>query len=191
MDSQFSLESFGSKKHLMLAYDDVSGGHKIEFDFLKSGLEKNELSIYVTHGPVKIIEKDMISFGIDVDYFKKKRILDIVDIENPAEETLGFIDSMQLYLQKMLPNPETPFRIVGRAIPDVGMEVAMAIQARWEKILHNGIFDKLNGSVLCTYDLSQIMANNQWMKWLRELQENHHMCIIHKNGKTDVAINKC
>ena len=55
---------------------------------------------------------------------------------------------MQLYLQKILPNHEIPFRIVGRAMPDVGMEVAMSIQAKWEKILHNGIFDKLNGSAL-------------------------------------------
>ena len=108
----------------MLAYDDVSIGYKIEFDFIKSGLEKNELSIYVTHGSVKLVEKEMTSFGINVNYFKKKGMLNIVNIGNPAEGSLDFIDNIKLTFQKMLPNPGTVFRVVGRAIPDVGTEVA-------------------------------------------------------------------
>ena len=174
---------------MMVAFDDVSIGRKIEFDFIKSGLDENEISIYLTHGQVKLVEKEMESFRIDVDYFKKKGILKVVNIKNPAEDSLGFIDSMSLYLQKILPNPKISFRIVGRATPDVGMETAMAMQARWEKILHNSIFGKLNGSILCTYDLTQIQANDQWLKWLRELQKHHDISIIHKNGKTDYVMN--
>ena len=120
---------------------------------------------------------------------KKKGILKILNIDNPVEDSLGFIDSMSLYFQKILPNHEISFRIVGRATPDVGMETAMAIQTRWEKILHNSIFDKLNGSILCTYDLAQIKANDQWLKWLNELKEYHDISIIHKNGKTDYIMN--
>ena len=183
------LQSLDSKKHLVLIYDDDSVGRKIEFDFIKKGLEKNEISIYITHGQVKSIENQMTSFEIDVDYFKKKGTLKIIHIGNPAEDTLGFIDSVGLYLEKVLPDPQTPFRIVGRAMPDVGMQLSMAIQARWEKILHKDIFDKLNGSILCTYDLSQIQANNEWIKWIRELEENHHAYIIHENGKTTLTVN--
>ena len=183
------LQSLDSKKHLVLICDDDSVGRKIEFDFIKKGLEKNEISIYITHGQVKSIENQMESFGIDVNYFKKKGILQIINIGNPAEGTLGFIDSLDVYLKKILPDPAMPFRIVGRAMPDVGMPLSMAIQAKWEKIFHHGIFDKLNGSILCTYDLSQIQANNEWVKWIGELQENHHAYIIHKNGKTTLTIN--
>ena len=183
------LQSLDSKKHLVLIYDDDSVGRKIEFNFIKKGLEKNEISIYITHGQVKSIENQMVSFEIDVDYFKKKGTLKIVHIGNPAEDTLGFIDSVGLYLEKVLPDPQTPFRIVGRAMPDVGIPLSMAIQAKWEKILHHGIFDKLNGSILCTYDLSQIQANNEWVKWIRELEKNHHAYIIHENGKTTLTIN--
>ena len=43
MNSLLSLEHFDSKKHMMLVYDDVSIGQKIEFDFIKNGLEKNEI----------------------------------------------------------------------------------------------------------------------------------------------------
>lgn len=189
MPSQTSLEFPNSKKHMMVAFDDISIGRKIEFDFIKNGLNKNEISIYLTHGQVKLVEKEMQYFGIDVVYFKKKGILRVVNIKNPAEDSLGFLDSISLYLQKILPDPTTSFRIVGRATPDVGMEIAMAIQVRWEKILHNSIFGKLNGSILCTYDLTQIRANNQWQKWLRELQDYHDLSIIHKNGKTDYITN--
>ena len=189
MTSQLSFGSFDSKKHLMLAYDDVTTGQKIEFEFIKNGLDKNELSMYITHGDVKLVEKEMLSFGIDVTYYEKKGLLKIHNIGNPVESSLDFIDSIQMSLQKILPNSEIPFRIVGRAIPDVGTETAMAIQSRWEMILHNNIFDKLNGSILCTYDLSQIQANNEWMRWLNELQENHHACIICKNGKNNLTIN--
>ena len=181
-----SLE-FDTKKHMMLVYDDISIGRKIEFDFIKNGLEKNEISIYLTHGQVKLVEQEMLSFGIDVKYFKDKGILKIVHIKNPTEESLDFLDSIQLYLQEILQDPERKFRIVGRVMPDVGIETAIAIQVRFEKIFHNSIFDKLNGSVLCTYELSQIQANNQWMKWLRELKDNHHVCIIHRNGKTELT----
>ena len=181
-----SLE-FDSKKHMMVCYDDISIGRKIEFDFIKNGLEKNEISIYLTHGDVKLVEKEMLSFGIDVKYFKNKGILKIVNAKNPTEDSMNFLDSIQLYLKEILPNSEKSFRIVGRATPDVGIETAMAIQTRWEKILHNSIFDKLNGSVLCTYDLSQIQANDQWMKWLSELKEHHHVSVIHKNGKTELT----
>ena len=189
MASQLFFDSFDSKKHLMLVCDDVVMGQKIEFEFIKNGLNKNELSIYVTHDDEKLVEKEMMSFGIDVDFYKKKKLLKIFNIGNPIEGPLDFIDSIQALLQKILPNPEIQFRVVGRAMPDVGTEIAMAIQARWEKILHNNIFDKINGSILCTYDLTQIKENNEWMKWLSVLQENHHAYLIYKNGKSDFTIN--
>jgi len=189
MSSQLSFGKFDSKKHFMVAYDDVVMGRKIEFEFIKNGLDKNELSVYLTHGDVKQVEKEMLSFGIDINYYKKKGLLKVVHIENPIEAYSDFLDSVQTTFQKILPNPEIPFRIVGRMVPDVSMEIAMAIQSRWEKILHNYIFDKLNGSILCTYDLSQIQANNQWMIWLKELQENHHAYVICKNGKSNFTIN--
>ena len=184
-----SFGSFDSKKHLMVAYDDVVMGRKIEFEFIKDGLDKNELSIYLIHGDIKQIEKEMQSFGIDVNYYKKKELLKVAYIGNPAEESLDFLDSIQATLKELLPNPEIPFRIVGRAIPDVGTEVAIAIQTKWEQILHNSIFDRLNGSILCTYDLSQIKTNNEWTRWLTELQEHHHAHIICKNGKCDLTVN--
>lgn len=188
-DLQLSFGSDASKKHLMVAYDDVKIGRKIEFEFIKNGLDKNELSIYLTHDDVKIVEKEMLTFGIDVNYHKKKGLLKILNFGNHMETSLDFMDSIQTFLQKLLPNPKMPFRIVGRSMPDVGTEFAMAIQSRWEKILHNSIFDKLNGSILCTYELSQIQANNQWMGWLKELQENHHAYVICKNGKSTLTIN--
>jgi len=173
----------------MVVYDDVAFGQKIEFEFIKEGLDKNELSIYLTHGDTKPVEKDMLSFGIDLSHYKKKGLFKILNIGNPAEDTVDFLDSIQTLMQKMLPNPETPFRIVGRLLPYVDTETAIAIQVRFEKIFHNSMFDKLKGSILCTYQLSEIKANNQWVKWLEELKENHHAYLIHENGKSNLIVN--
>lgn len=184
-----SFDLLDSKKHLMVIYDDLAIGRKIEFEFIKEGLDKNELSVYLIHGDVKQIEKDMQSFGIDVNYYKKKGLLKVEYLGNPAEESLDFMDVMQAKIQVILPSTDTPFRIVGRAIPDVGTEVAISIQSRWEKILHTALFDKFNGSILCTYDLSQILANNEWSRWLKELKENHHAYMICQNGKCSLSTN--
>ena len=173
----------------MVASDNVEMSRKIEFEFIQEGLDKNELSIYLTHGDIKPIEKEMLSFGIDPSHYKKKGLCKILNIGNPAEDTVDFLDSIQTLVQKTLPNPETPFRIVGRLIPCVDTETAMAIQVRFEKIFHNSMFDRLNGSILCTYQLSEIKANNQWMKWLKELKENHHAYLIHENGKNNLTVN--
>jgi MEDS: MEthanogen/methylotroph, DcmR Sensory domain len=187
--SQMSFGLIDSKKHVMVVYDNIVIGHKIEFEFIKEGLDKKELSVYLTHGDVKQIEKEMQSFGIDVNYYKKKGLLKVGYVGNPAEESLGFMDAVQEKIRTILPDPEAPFRIVGRAIPDVRTEIAMAIQSRWEKILHTTVFDKLNGSILCTYDLSHIQANNEWARWLDELKENHHAYIICQNGKCNLVTN--
>jgi hypothetical protein len=65
----------------------------------------------------------------------------------------------------------------------------MAIQTRFEKIFHNSIFDKLNGSILSTYNLSDIHANNEWVRLLAELQENHDANMICKDGKCILTVN--
>lgn len=189
MGPMMFMDSIDTKKHLMLVYDDVKIGRMMEFHFIQKGLEKNEISIYLTHDPVKLIEKEMMEYGIDVNYFKKKSLLRVFQIKNPAEDSVGVLDSAEAILGEVLPNPQLPFRIVGRLVPDVGIETAISIQAYVEKIFHNSIFEKLNGSVLCTYDFSQIRANNEWMKWLHTLQENHHACIICQNGQSTITIN--
>ncbi len=188
MNLQLSFGKFDSKKHFMVAYDNVTMGRKIEFEFIKEGLDKNELSIYLTHGDVKPVEKEMLSFGIDPSHYKKKGFLKILHIGNPTEDSVDFLDSVQTLMQKILSNPETSFRIVGRLLPYVETETAMAIQVRFEKIFHNSMFDKLNGSILCTYQLSEIKATNQWMKWLKELQESHHGYMIYENGKSNLTV---
>jgi hypothetical protein len=57
----------------MVDYDDVSIGHKVEFEFLREGLEKNELAIYLTRDDIKQVKAEMMSFGIDVHNYEKKR----------------------------------------------------------------------------------------------------------------------
>lgn len=184
------IDSTKTKKHLLLVYDDIKKGYEIEFHFIKRGLEDKEICIYLTHGEVGNIRSEMVKHGIDVKHFERNNLLYIYQIQNPLEDSTSILDGVSKIMGKILPNHRSTFRIVGRLIPDVGIEEAITIQVQIEKIFHTSMFEKFNGSVLCTYDLSQIQANNRWRYWLDSLQSYHHATILNLNEKNSVMINQ-
>jgi hypothetical protein len=182
------IDKIETHKHLILVYDDIKKGREVEFHFIKRGLENKERCIYLTHDDPKLIEYQMRKFGIDIEYYKKKSLLQVssmpYDIANPE----NILASMQNILKTLLADKKTPFRIVGRAIQDVGFETAMSVELYLEKTLYN-MFDDLNGSILCTYDLAQIKSNNQWMDWLDKLESYHHASLITTYDQNLVKVN--
>lgn len=179
------IDQIDTKKHIMLVSDDKKASREIEFRFIKNGLENKEYCIYLTHGEPKNIEFDMIQYGIDVKDYEKKNLLHVRQIPNPIEDSESIIDGVNRILQQVLANQSIPFRIVGRLVPDVGMEEAISIQLYLEKIFH-GIFETFNGSVMCTYDFEQIQTNDRWRYWLDSLERCHHIVVSSKNGQSVV-----
>ncbi len=182
------IDSITSKKHIMLVSDDEKISRKIEFRFLENGLKNREYCIYLTHDNPKYVECEMIKYGINVKYFKEQSLLHIHRISNPIEDSQSILDSMSNMVSQITLNSFVPFRIVGRLVPNVGIEEAIAVQLYLEKTFH-GIFDTLDGFVMCTYDFSQIHANDRWKYWLNSLQKCHHVLISHLNGSDIVQIN--
>ena len=181
------IDSINSKKHIMLVSDDKKISREIEFRFLENGLKNKEHCIYITHdGPTRI-ESEMVKYGIDVKYFKKQNLLHIQQISNPIENAQSILDGMSYLVSQITLNSFTPFRMVGRLVPNVSFEEAIAIQLYLEKTFH-GMFDALDGSVLCTYDVSHIRANNRWKYWLNSLQKCHHALISIMDGHNVVTI---
>jgi hypothetical protein len=66
--------------------------------------------------------------------------------------------------------------------------VAIAVQYHLEKTFH-GLFDEQNGSIMCTYDFSQIQSNNMWRDWLAKLESCHHATLLNICNKSQVKIN--
>ena len=183
------IDSINSKKHMMLVSDDEKISRKIEFRFLENGLKNREYCIYLTHDNPKYVECEMIKYGINVKHFKEQSLLHVHRISNPIEGSQSILDSMSNMVSQITLNSLVPFRIVGRLVPNVGIEEAIAIQLYLEKTFH-GIFDTLDGLVLCTYDFSQIHANDRWKYWLNSLQKHHHVLISHLNGLDMVQLNQ-
>ena len=182
------IDKIETKKHLMLVYDDTSKGREVEFHFIRRGLEKNERCIYLTHGNTKLIESDIEKYGIDVRYYKKNKMLHVYQIPNPLEYTEGILTGVENMIKQFPIDPKIPFRIVGRLIPDVGFEESMSVQHHVEKIFHAS-FDNFGGSVMCTYDFSQIQSNNMWRDWLAKLESCHHATLLNICEKSQVKIN--
>lgn len=182
------IDKIETKKHLMLVYDNIKKGREIECHFLKRGLEIGERCIYLTHDDPKLIESDMEIYGINVKHYKKNKTLHVYKIPPLMEDSESILVSMQNLMKHLPIDPKTPFRIVGRMIPDVSFEVAMAVEYHIEKTLQT-LFDELNGSILCTYDFSQIQSNNQWRDWLANLESCHHAILLNICEKSQVKIN--
>jgi len=182
------IESIDVKKHLMLVYDDINKGREVECHFLRLGLEKGERSIYLTHGEPNLIEHDMERYGINVRHYKKNHMLHVCQIPEPVGYSESILASVQSIMKQLPIDPEIPFRIVGRMIENVGFEEGMSVEYYLEKTF-GAFFDDLNGSIMCTYDLSQIRANNNWRTWLAKLEMCHHASILNICEKTQVKIN--
>jgi len=188
MDPLTYIDEIYKKKHIILVYDDIKKGREIEYYFIKGGLENNEKCIYLTHDDPIQIENDMQKFGIDVARSKRKSRLCVYPMTNFISDSTNILDNMQNIMKLILGDQQTPFRIVGRAIQDIRFEEAISVELYLEKILH-GQFDNLNGSILCTYDLTHIMSNNRWRDWLSKLESYHHASLITTYDKNLVKIN--
>ncbi len=181
------LDSIDSKRHLMLVYDDIKKAREVEFHFIRRGLEKGERGIYLTHDDPKLIEHEMEIYGINLRHYKKSGMLRVCQLPNPMEHSEGILKGIEGILHQITMDSKTPFRIVGRVIPDVGFEEGMSVEHYLEKTFH-AIFDDFNGSLMCTYDFSQIQSNNEWRTWLAKLEMCHHASILNIYEKSQIKI---
>src|SRR3989442_13856054 len=85
------LDSLDDYKHMVLFYEKPESGRMIQFRFIKNGLLKGQHAIYITHEGTNItlIENEMTKSGIDVDHFKKKKLLYIRQIPDPRNYREG------------------------------------------------------------------------------------------------------
>jgi hypothetical protein len=182
------IDNIDAKRHLMLVHDDPKKAREIEFHFLRRGLEKGERGIYLTHDDPKLIERDMERYGINLRHYKKSGMLRILQIANPMEHPGGVLKGADSVMRQITMDSKIPFRVVGRLISNVGFEEGMSVEYCLEKTFYS-IFDDSNGSVMCTYDFSQIQSNNEWRTWLHKLEMCHHASILNICENAQIKIN--
>jgi len=74
------IDDIDKKKHIVHFFEDPDYAKTIHFKFLQNGLEKQEICIYALDDEPEVVEKEMIDFGIDVEKFKKEKLLRISKI---------------------------------------------------------------------------------------------------------------
>src|SRR6185437_97444 len=188
MDPLMYIDKIDAKKHILLVCDNAKKAREVEYLFIRRGLENKEKCVYFTHDDPKYTEYDMARHGIDVKYNKKHSWLQVYRMPNPLDDPESILSGVRNILKQILVNSKEQFRIVGRIIPNVGFEEAISVQLYLEKIFPS-IFDDLNGSVICTYDFSQIKLNNNWRDWLEKLESYHHGSILRSNHRDVIKIN--
>ena len=185
MDPIKFVDSLDAQKHVVLVYDDQSFGKSIQFRFINNGLMKGENCIYLTHGDPKIIKNEMDESGIDVKGFVQKDLLHIQQISSPEKDPNGILIGYENIVKQVIANKKPPYRIVGRMMPNIGIEEIMAVQIVIERMAH-ATFENLNSTVLCTYDFNEIPAKDYKM-WLGRLFSYHHAAIVSTRSGISMA----
>src|SRR5574338_1433628 len=134
------IDTLDGKKHIGLIYDDPDYAKLLKFRFIKNGLQNGENCVYVSDEDSGKVIIDMLNFGIQAKYFQTNKITvyhqnDIgntrEEIENKANKNL---DTVKHSLT-------TPFRIVGRIVPNIGSVNGMTVQMDLEKKTHKHYHD--------------------------------------------------
>ena len=177
------IHSQNKFKHIVLYYDDIKFGKKIQFEFIKKGLSNKENCIYTIpyNEDTSIIENEMDKHGIDSQYYIKKGLLTIFKIPDLLVHPKGFLDGSKDVLDKMLSGKaaDKPFRLTARFIDKLNLSMEIEANMILEKYYHDR-FDNYNGSVLCSYDVNicPFSKNNHW---LETILQNHHSAIFITN----------
>ncbi len=181
------IDSIDSKKHLMLVYSEPSYAKTLEYRFIKNGLLQKECCIVLTHDKAKFTKDEMPKHGIDVRKYEEMGLLHIYQTPNPTEHPLSILDGFKEVVKMILSDSKPPYRIVGRIMHDVKTEEGIAIAHHFEELFHS-MFKSFDGSVICTYELSEIQANDRWQQWLSQLKSCHDASIIQtRDGKEFVT----
>ena len=81
--SQDYLESL-EKSHILLFHEDKENVENVEFNFIKSGLQKNQPCFYTTSEPEEVKQR-MKDFGINVEDYIMQKKLSIIKIPKKEE----------------------------------------------------------------------------------------------------------
>jgi hypothetical protein len=176
--------SAGRKQHLVLFYENEKDAMNIECEFIKNGLSRQEYCIFSTGKNVNSVKEDLINFGIDVDHFKKRGLLDIqkmIELEG-ADAFKNVRETVSDFLKQ---KPDLSKRIVGRYASYITTRHDANAGIAAEKFC-NSIFADLNGSLLCPYQVKKVPLKER-ARWMFEMMKNHDVAIfVDKKGQGQV-----
>lgn len=161
--------------HSMVLYDKEEYGQLVINRFIENGLKKGENVVCFTYTDVKMTEKNLEEYGIDVNLFKQRKQLHIIKVENTMKNIEEIKQNFEKFLDQIIMNLKIPFRFTGRTISNISTKEGIEMELVIEEMFHSK-FDKRQYSFLCPYQVESIEDENK-PQWLGLLMKNHHNLI--------------
>ena len=171
--------------HSMLLYEKTEFALIVKSKYIKSSLKKQEHTICITHENPKYLEQELFSTGLDVDYFKQKKLLHIYQIDNIMKHKDGLRKGFQELLKMITAESKPPYNFMGRMISDLSTKEGISAELELEHLFHSN-FERYSSSFLCTYNIEDI-AQDQRQTILENLLANHHHVIYAVEPEKAVA----
>ena len=167
LDADGFLDSLGCA-HILYFHDDSKITKKVEFSFIKKGLEKQEHCFYTTMNPEGILHQ-MKEFGIDTEACSE--FLHVIKIPEKFEDyskmILGKVDE--------LPH-DSQIRVVSTHYFDFNNERKTDRMAEIEQCVEND-YHRIKGNFVCSFAVQQI-TNEIRSRFLNKLLDSHRAIII-------------
>jgi KaiC/GvpD/RAD55 family RecA-like ATPase len=137
------LDDLNDKSHCVKFYEEPEHARMVEYHFIQTGLQKGEYCIYTTHeDDISIIESGMADFGIDVEGYKKIKMLHIYRIAEPQAGPQYLLQEIERLRKYIMADSKPSVRLVSRWMKNVeGEEEDQRANLVVEQIVHS-IFEK-------------------------------------------------
>ena len=179
------VDSLDTRKHMVLFYDNPEYAQRIEFQFLKKGLERGQHCIYAMNEDPKFVREKMTRNGILVEDFLAKNLLHVYQINDPFDHPDGPIKGGEQNMRMIMAGSKPPHRVVANVFPNEDTDEAISAHLSLEHDLHH-TFDKFQGSLMCPYNIENVKENRH-KEWFDGLFDNHHTAIYApKSGRGGV-----
>jgi len=167
LDTTAYLDNLGCA-HVVYFHDDSKKTKETEYDFIKKGVDKQELCFYTTQNPEKTLVQ-MKEFGIDIE--ASKEFLHMVEIPEKFEDyskmILGKVDE--------LPR-DSQIRVISTHYFDFDSEKRTDRMAEIEQCVEDD-FHKLKGNFVCSFAVQQI-TNEIRSRFLNQLLDSHRAIVF-------------
>ena len=164
--------------HILLFHEEQQKAEEIEFNFIKTGLDKKQTCFYTTNDPEKLKDR-MEKFGIEINNNIKNGLLNIVQIPKKFEE----YEKMIMGKVESLPQ-NGKIRVVSTHYFDFNKERKTESMEEIEQCVDDR-FHKIPGNFICSFHVPSVNKElaPQFMKNL--LDSHHEILFLTKDNKIE------
>ena len=164
--------------HILLFHEEQQKAEEIEFNFIKTGLDKKQTCFYTTNDPEKLKDR-MEKFGIEINNNIKNGLLNIVQIPKEFEE----YEKMIMGKVESLPQ-DGKIRVVSTHYFDFNKERKTESMEEIEQCVDDR-FHKIPGNFICSFHVPSVDKElaPQFMKNL--LDSHHEILFLTKDNKIE------